>query len=396
MSSSPHGDDGYFGCAIAGIGSTEFSKNSGRSEWRLAMEAVQAALADAGIAPEEVDGLVTFTLDTNPEAFIAQGLGVRQLRFFSRVNYGGGGACATVLQACQAVRTGVADVVVCYRAFNERSGFRLGSGALSDTQAQTTEALRYSWTTAHGLRTPASWTALLAQRYLHTWDLAPDAFGHVAVSARRHAATNPNAHFFQRPLTLQEHQASRVIAQPLRLLDCCQETDGAQALVVTSARRARSLRKPAVTVLGAAQGASSQPYAMMPFYEGDVLRVPELGIAARELERQSGRRVRDADFAVLYDHFTPYVLLQLEELGFCKPGHASHFVKEGGIDLAGGLPVNPHGGQLGEAYLHGMNGIAEAVRQLRGEAVNQLPSAQCALVTAGTGLPTSALLLGAA
>ena len=386
--------EGYFGSAIVGIGATEFSKNSGRSEWRLAMEAVSAALADAGIAPEEVDGLVTFTLDTNPEAFIAQGLGVRKLRFFSRVNYGGGGACATVQQACQAVRTGVADVVVCYRAFNERSGFRLGSGALSDTQAPTTEALRYSWTTPHGLRTPASWTALLAQRYLHTHGLSSEAFGHVAVAARRHAATNPNAHFFQRILKLEEHQASRLIAQPLRLLDCCQETDGAQAIVVTSVERARSLRKPPVVVLGAAQGASSQPYAMMPFYEGDVLRVPELGIAAHELERQSGRRVKEADLAILYDHFTPYVLLQLEELGICKPGQAADFVKDGGLDLGGRLPTNTHGGQLGEAYLHGMNGVAEAVRQLRGEGINQVNGAECALVTAGTGLPTSALLLG--
>jgi acetyl-CoA acetyltransferase len=386
----------FWGSAIAGIGATEFSKSSGRSEWRLAMEAVHAALSDAGIAPEEVDGLVTFTLDTNPEAFIAQGLGVRQLRFFSRVNYGGGGACGTVQQACQAVRTGVAEVVVCYRAFNERSGFRLGSGALSDTQAPTTEALRYSWTTPHGLRTPASWTALIAQRYLHTYGLPLDSFGHVAVSARRHASTNPNAHFFQRPLTIDEHQASRLIAEPMRLLDCCQETDGAQAIVVTSMERARKLRKAPVAVLGAAQGATNQPYAMMPFYEGDLLRVPELGIAARELQRQSGLSVKEADVAVLYDHFTPYVLLQLEELGICKPGQASHFVKDGGLDLGGPLPTNTHGGQLGEAYLHGMNGIAEAVRQLRGEAVNQVRDARTALVTAGTGLPTSALLLGAA
>ena len=385
---------GYFGSAIVGIGATEFSKHSGRSEWRLAMEAVLAALDDAGIAPEEVDGLVTFTLDTNPEAFIAQGLGVRQLRFFSRVNYGGGGACGTVLQACQAVRTGLADVVVCYRAFNERSGFRLGSGALSDTQAPTTEALRYSWSTPHGLRTPASWTALVAQRYLHTHGLTSEAFGQVAVSARRHAATNPKAHFYQRPLSLDDHQASRLIAEPLRLLDCCQETDGAQAIVVTSAERARSLRKPPVVVQGAAQGASNQPYVMMPFYEGDLLRVPELGIAARELERQSGRSVKDVDLAILYDHFTPYILLQLEELGICKPGQAADFIRDGGLDLGGPLPTNTHGGQLGEAYLHGMNGIAEAVRQLRGEAVNQVKGAQTALVTAGTGLPTSALLLG--
>lgn len=387
---------GYWSSAIAGIGATEFSKNSGRSEWRLAMEAVLAALADAGIPPEEVDGLVTFTLDSNPETFIAQALGVRQLRFFSRVNYGGGGACGTVQQACQAVRTGVADVVVCYRAFNERSGFRLGSGITSDTQVPTTEALRFSWTTPHGLRTPVSWTALLAQRYLHVHGLGSDAFGHVAVSARRYAATNPNAHFFGRPLTIDEHQASRMMAEPLRLLDCCQETDGAQAIVVTSAERASRLRKTPVVVLGAAQGASTHPYPLMPFYEGDVLQLPELGIVAHELERQSGRNVTDVDLAILYDHFTPYVLLQLEQLGICKPGQAAHFVRDGGLDPGGRLPTNPHGGQLGEAYLHGMNGIAEAVRQLRGEAVNQVHGARSALVTAGTGLPTSALLLAAA
>jgi acetyl-CoA acetyltransferase len=384
---------GYWSSAIVGVGATEFSKNSGRSEWRLAMEAVLAALADAGIAPEEVDGLVTFTLDTNPETFIAQALGVRQMRFFSRVNYGGGGACGTIQQACQAVSTGIADVVVCYRAFNERSGFRLGSGALSDTQAATTEALRYSWTTPHGLRTPASWTALLAQRYLHVHGLAADAFGHVAVSARRYAATNPRAHFYERPLSIEDHQASRMIADPLRLLDCCQETDGAQAIVVTSAERAARLRKPPVVVLGAAQGASGHAYPMMPFYEGDVLQLPELEVAARELARQSGQPVAEVDLAILYDHFTPYVLLQLEQLGICKPGQASHFVRDGGLDLHGRLPTNPHGGQLGEAYLHGMNGIAEAVRQLRGEAVNQVRGARRALVTAGTGLPTSALLL---
>jgi acetyl-CoA acetyltransferase len=383
-----------FDAAVVGIGATEFSKNSGRSEWRLAMEAVHAALADAGIAPEDVDGLVTFTLDTNPEAHIAQALGARQLRFFSRVHYGGGGACATVLQAALAVQAGIADVVVCYRAFNERSGLRLGSGVLADTQVPTTDALRYAWSTPHGLRTPASWTALVARRYLDAYGLNSEDLGRVAVSARAYAATNPRAHFYQRPLSLAEHQQSRWIAEPLRLFDCCQETDGAQAIVVTRTDRARALRNAPIHVLAAAQGASNQPYSMMPYYEGDLLTVPELGVAARELWRQSGRGPRDVDTAILYDHFTPYVLMQLEELGFCGRGEAACFVKDGGLDIAGQLPTNTHGGQLGEAYLHGMNGIAEAVRQLRGQAVNQVRDAHCALVTAGTGLPTSALLLG--
>ncbi|WP_411121311.1 lipid-transfer protein [Streptomyces sp. x-19] len=374
--------------AVAGIGATEFSKDSGRSELKLAVEAVHAALADAGLTPDDVDGLVTFTMDTNPEITVAQAAGIGELTFFSRVHYGGGAACATVQQAALAVATGLADVVVCYRAFNERSGRRFGAGV--QQREPSAEGTALGWNLPFGLLTPASWVAMAAQRYLHAYGLTPDAFGHVAVTDRRHAARNPAAYFHGKPITLADHAASRWIVEPLRLLDCCQETDGAQALVVTSVERARDLPHPPALITAAAQGAGRAQEQMTSFYRDDLTGLPEMDVVARQLWRTSGLAPADIDVAILYDHFTPFVLMQLEEFGFCGRGEAADFV------AADTLPLNTHGGQLGEAYLHGMNGIAEAVRQLRGSSVNQAGTPAHVLVTAGTGVPTSGLVLGRA
>ncbi|WP_435974970.1 lipid-transfer protein [Streptomyces sp. Qhu_M48] len=373
--------------AVVGIGATEFSKDSGRSELSLAVEAVRAALVDAGLTPADVDGMVTFTMDTNPEITVAQASGIGELSFFSRVHYGGGAACATVQQAALAVAAGVAEVVVCYRAFNERSGRRFGSGV--QRREPSAEGAALGWQLPFGLLTPASWVAMAAQRYLHTYGLTPDAFGHVAVTDRRHAARNPAAYFHGKPITLADHAASRWIVEPLRLLDCCQETDGGQAIVVTSVERARDLPSPPAVILAAAQGAGRRQEAMTSFYRDGLTGLPEMGVVARQLWRTAGLAPTDIDVGILYDHFTPFVLMQLEEFGFCGPGEAAGFV------AADALPLNTHGGQLGEAYLHGMNGIAEAVRQLRGTSVNQIPGAERTLVTAGTGVPTSGLILGA-
>jgi len=373
--------------AIVGIGATEFSKDSGRSELKLAVEAVRAALDDAGLTPADVDGMVTFTMDTSPEITVAQAAGIGELSFFSRVHYGGGAACATVQQAAMAVASGVAEVVVCYRAFNERSGRRFGSGV--QHREPTAEGTALGWNLPFGLLTPASWVAMAAQRYLHTYGLTPDAFGHVAVTDRRHAARNPAAYFYGKPITLADHAASRWIVEPLRLLDCCQETDGGQAIVVTSAERARDLPRPPALIAAAAQGAGRAQEQMTSFYRDDLTGLPETAVVARQLWRNSGLSPADIDVGILYDHFTPFVLMQLEEFGFCGPGEAADFV------AADALPLNTHGGQLGEAYLHGMNGIAEAVRQIRGSSVNQVSGAATALVTAGTGVPTSGLILRA-
>jgi acetyl-CoA acetyltransferase len=380
--------------AISGIGATEFSKESGRSELRLAVEAVSGALGDAGIDPAEVGGMVTFSADTNPEIEIARSLGMGDLTFFSRIHYGGGAACATIQRAAMAVATGIADVVVCYRAFNERSGARFGAGVQGRVPVPTAENANFAWYAPYGLLTPASWVAMFARRYMHVTGAGTDAFGHVAVADRKHAATNPAAWFYGKPITLEDHQAARWIVDPLRLLDCCQETDGGQALVVTSVERARDLRQAPVVIEAAAQGSGNQQDMMTSYYRDDMSGLPEMGVVARQLWEMSGIGPADVQTAVLYDHFTPFVLCQLEELGFCGFGEAKDFVKDGGIELGGRLPVNTHGGQLGEAYLHGMNGIAEGVRQVRGTAVNQVPGVQHVVVTAGTGVPTSGLVLG--
>ena len=381
--------------AIVGIGATEFSKDSGRSELQLAVEAIKAALDDAGLATGDVDGLSTFTMDNNPEIEVFRNLGGKELRFFSRIDYGGGGACAPVHQAAMAVHSGVADVVVCYRAMNERSQYRFGASYVPPPLPSAALAT-FGWTVPFGLATPASWVAMAARRYMHDFGATTEDFGRVAVAGRRMAANNPKAWFHQKPITLADHQASRWSVEPLRLLDCCQESDGAVAIVVTRADRARHLQQRPVLIRGAAQGACDDQMNMTSFYRKDISALSEMRLVAKQLYAMSGLGPNDIQTAVLYDHFSPFVLPQLEAFDFCKRGEAKDFIKDGNLDRGGRLPVNTHGGQLGEAYIHGVNGIAEGVRQVRGSSVNQVKGVEHVLVTAGTGVPTSGLILAAA
>jgi acetyl-CoA acetyltransferase len=235
---------------------------------------------------------------------------------------------------------------------------------------------------------------MFARRYMHEYGATSEDFGRVAVAGRKHAATNPHAWFYQQPITLEDHQNSRWIVEPLHLLDCCQESDGGQALVVTSLERARDLPHPPAVVRAAAQGAARDQQMMTSYYRDSITGLPEMRLVADQLWATSGLTADDMQTAVIYDHFTPFVLTQLEEFGFCDRGEAQDYVQDGRIELGGKLPINTHGGQLGEAYIHGMNGIAEGVRQVRGTSVNQVPSVEHVLVTAGTGVPTSALILG--
>ncbi len=388
------GDVGFVGTtAVAGIGATEFSKASGRSEMQLACEATVAALADAGIEPSEVDGMVTFTADTNPEIEIARLTGIGDLQFFSRIHHGGGAACGTVQQAAMAVAGGIADVVVVYRAFNERSGHRFGTGVQDRPLAANAEAAHFSWYAPFGLLTPAQWVAMFGRRYMHETGATSEDFGRVSVADRHHAANNPKAFFYEQPITLEDHQNSRWIVEPLHLLDCCQESDGGQALVVTSLERARDLKQPPAVIVGAAQGSGDDQHMMTSYYRDSITGIPEMGLVARQLYEQAGIGPDDIQTAVLYDHFTPFVLCQLEEFGFCGKGEAKDFVRDGHLEMDGRLPTNTHGGQLGEAYIHGVNGIAEGVRQVRGTSVNQVDAVENVLVTAGTGVPTSGIVL---
>ena len=380
--------------AIVGIGATEFSKRSGRSELRLAGEAVLAACADAGSDPSEVDGICTYTMDNNPEMEVHRLIGGKALKMFSRIDYGGGAACGPLLQAAMAVATGICECVVVYRAMNERSEYRFGTGVADRGADPTYETAAFGWHSPHGLITPASWVAMSASAYLHKYGATTEDFGRVSVGGRAMAAENPNAWFYQQPITLEDHQNSRWICEPLRLLDCCQESDGAVACVVVSDERAKELNHKPAYIRGAAQGACDDQQSMTSYYREDITRLTECSLVADQLYRQAGIGPSDIQTAVIYDHFTPYVMTQLEEYGFCQRGEAKDFFRSGEHLLTGSLPINTHGGQLGEAYIHGMNGVAEGVRQIRGQSVNQVDNVQHVLVTAGTGVPTSGLLLG--
>jgi len=371
--------------AVVGIGQTEFSKDSGRSELQLACEAAKAAIDDAGLAPADVDGTVTFTLDTNDELALIRSLGIDELRWTSRTPFGGAGASATLQHAAAAVVSGAAEAVLVYRAFNERSGHRFGQPMARSPSARTNMHEPY------GLLTPPQVYALWFQRYMHVYGLTNADFGLYSVVARRNAATNPNAWFFNRPITIDEHQQSRWIVEPvLRLLDCCQESDGGVALVVTSEERARDLRHRVVTIEGAAQSSVRDGDMSFNYYGDDLTRFVEAERSAQQLWQTTGLEAADIDVAVIYENSSPVVFYQLEAYGFCGPGESRDFIAEGHIDLAGTIPVNPHGGLLGEAYIHGMNNILEAVRQLRGTSCNQVQGAQKVLVAAGR----SAAILG--
>jgi acetyl-CoA acetyltransferase len=363
--------------AIVGIGQTEFSKDSGRSELQLAAEAVVAALSDAGMVPADVDGTVTFTQDTNDELAVARSVGIPELRWTARTPGGGAGASATVQLASAAVEAGMADAVVIYRAFNERSGRRFG-------QPLPAAPPSMSWTLPYGLDTPAKMYALWFQRYMHRYGVTNEDLGRYSVVARRNAATNPNAWFYGRPITLEDHQASRWIVEPiLRKLDCCQESDGGVAIVVTSMERARDLRQPPVRVAAASQSHLVDGDVMFNYHHDDIADFPEARSLAAQLWKVAGITPDDVDVAMIYENFSPVVLLQLEAFGFCGRGEAKDFIADGHIALDGSLPVNTHGGLLGEAYIHGVNNILEGVRQLRGTAANQVAGVEHVLVAAG-------------
>jgi acetyl-CoA acetyltransferase len=378
--------------AIVGIGQTEFSKNSGRSELQLACEAVRAAIADAGLKPSDVDGMTTFTLDNNDEIEVARAVGIGDLTFFSRTPHGGGAAIGVVHQAAMAIATGAAEVVVVYRALNGRSGFRYSRGVGGDIV--TADLIHWGWYMPFGLVTPASWVAMFTQRYMHEYGCTSLDLAEVAVSTRKHAVNNPAAFFYQRPLTVEDHQTARFIAAPLRLYDCCQETDGGTACVITTPERAKDLKHPGALIRGVAQAAGKDQESMTSFYRPSISGLPEMDLVAKQVYAQSGLGPDDLDAAIIYDAFTSIVLWQLESFRLCGVGEGKDFVKNRNLEVGGRLPTNTHGGQLSEAYIHGMNGVNEGVRLIRGTSCNQPKKNDHVLVTAGVGVPTSAMILG--
>jgi acetyl-CoA acetyltransferase len=369
--------------AIVGIGQTEFSKAAGRSETQLAAEAILTALADAGLTPADVDGLVSYTIDPVEETELVRTLGIPEIHFSSRVPYGGGGSQGVLLHAAAAIAAGIAEVVVGYRAVKARSGERFGRAAVGGRATSLhSGSTAMQWCSPYGVLTPASWMSLNAVRYMHTYGATNEDFGRAVVQFREYAAANPNAHFYQRPTTLEEHQSSRWIAEPaIRLFDCCQETDGSVALVITSAERSAASNEPIMIAAAANAGLFEEEIASNHYTEDIAVMEGCVAMASRLFDDYGIAR-SDIDVAMIYDAFSPILLMQLEALGFCGLGEAKDFVAEGNLAPDGSLPCNTNGGLIGEGYIHGLNLTTEAVQQLRGRSSNQLVDPSTALVCA--------------
>lgn len=381
--------------AVAGFGHTRYGRRgelSAAGTIPLVVEAVLGACEDAGIPPSELDGFSSYSGDSADAARLATALGIDELRFTAMGwGGGGGGMGGAYLYAAMAVATGQANYVAVTRGVIQPPEARFGSFAGMAVQ-------RYP-----AMTSPGQAFALAARRHMHEFGTSIDHFGEVAINARLNAASNPDARF-RDPITMEDHHSSRLIADPLRLFDFCMESDVGACCIVTSAERARDLRQPPAYIAGVSMGAPRR-------WGGGHFWFPQTGgtgyqmapqdftsaghrTIADNLYANAGMGPGDVDVALIYDHFTPMVLMKLEDYGFVEPGESGPFVADGNIRRDGSLPVNTHGGNLAEVYADGMTHVFEAVRQMRGTSPNQIEGAEVALVVAGASpAPSGGLLI---
>jgi acetyl-CoA acetyltransferase len=390
-------------CAISGIGATPFSANSGRSALALAVEASLTAIADAGLAPADVDGIVRCDMDAVAHNDLAQALGVAELTYWGSSGPGGAAPGGMIGQAVGAIRSGQATAVLAYRALNGRSGARFGQGASKSGPGRGAGGRRpvggggkyEEFFAPYGLVAPGHVFSLIARRHMIEFGTTEEQLGHIAVTCRARANANPAAQMADRPLAMEDYLAGRMISSPLRLFDYCLETDGACAVIVTSRERAQDGPHPPALIRAVAQAAGPEPQVgfLNPTLMRSSLTTQTSKALAETLYRRAGLGPGDVDVAQFYDCFTITVLLQLEDYGFCAKGEGGPFAAGGAIDKGGALPINTSGGHLSEGYLHGMNHILEGVRQIRGTSTSQVPGAEVCLVTSGVPVTTSGLIL---
>jgi acetyl-CoA acetyltransferase len=384
-------------CCIVGVGTTAYGKRGAfyeRGQVDQIREALDGALAESGLARRDVDGFASYSVDANDPSLLAPALGIPNVNFSNLVfGGGGGGTCGAIANAAAAIVAGLAKVVMVYKVITQPPHMRFGASYGSAAIAADPMS---DFHRPFGLVSPVQFFALLLRRHMERYGTTTRHLAEVAVQIRAHAQRNPKA-LKREPLTIEQHQASRWIAEPFRLFDCCQENDGGAVVLVTSAERARDLRQRPIYIMAGAQGGDALWGQGLTSQNQPEELYTSAGHAhlARRLFEMAGIGPSDVDVALFYDHFSGMVLLQLEDYGFCKPGEAGGFVEDGGISWRGGrLPVNTHGGNLSEVYLLGMTHVVEGVRQLRGTSTSQVEDAEIALVTAGpSNLPTSSLLL---
>ncbi|GGC49356.1 lipid-transfer protein [Siccirubricoccus deserti] len=362
--------------AVTGVGDTDYTRDAGgRSALSLQLEAALKALADAGLTPRDIDGIV---MPSPGGPVVAEdlvtNLGIPDLRFSTGTPLGGAGPVAALQCAAAAVASGICSHVLLTLGRTGRSGQRIGARIQQMPQFRTVGEFE----APSGALAPAQYYAPMARRHMELYGTTSRQLAEIAVTTRHHAMLNGNARMTQ-PISIEDHQASRMISDPLRLLDCSLESDGAVAIIVSAAERAKDLRQPRILLAGMAEGHPDSPSAITQ--RGDMTRLG-LAKAAPRAFAMAGVTPADIDVAEIYDCFTYIVLCQLEDLGFCGKGEGGAFVEGGALGLGGRLPVNTHGGLLSQAHMAGMNHVAELVRQLRGEAGRaQVKEAEVGLVT---------------
>jgi acetyl-CoA acetyltransferase len=378
--------------AIAGIGETPYYRHgqAPEAETALALRAVLRACEDAGIEPRAVDGFASYSNDRNDPSRLAAALGLAELRF-SNMQWGGGGGggSAAVGNAAAAIAAGYADCVVVFRALAQGQFQRFGAAPPAATV--TGEA---ALTFPYGLISPAQRFAMRVMRFMHEHGVRPEAQRAIALAAYHHAQNNPRAVMRGRPLTPEAYDAARWIVEPFRLFDCCLENDGAAALVLVSAERARDLRTRPAYLLGVAQGSEYRNAARG--HNAPTYASASFTTVAPRLWAMAGVTPKEIDVVQSYENFTGGVVMSLIEHGFCAPEEANEFLTlENLIAPHGRLPLNTSGGNLAECYMHGLELQIEAVRQLRGESPNQVPGARLAMVISGPMVtPVSSMILG--
>ncbi len=375
---------------IVGVGETEYWRwgRANKSELTLALEAIVNAVDDAGVPMEDVDGFCSYATERQDPITLASALGVDQLRYESlHWGGGGGGAAGAVMNAMLAVATGAANYVVAYRSLAQgqfgRFGLSRGGNVAGGASA---------FSTPFGMMAPVHGFALMARRHMHEYGTTSEQMGAVSVASYRHAQSNPRAVMYGRPISIDDHQSSRVISDPYHLYDCCQENDGACAVVLTSTERAKDLRKKPVYVMSASQG--SGPRRNAGAHNDSKYTSANFQEVGKDLFDRAGVEPRDVDVAQIYENFTGQVIMSIEDHGFCNVGEGGSFVEGGRLEIGGGLPINTSGGNLAEAYIHGFELVAEGVRQMRGESTCQVEGAEICLMAGGPGVaPISDLLI---
>ncbi len=376
--------------AIVGIGQTAFGKGLADSELSLACQAISAAIDDASLTPGEVDGLSMFSMEEGREVEVARNVGLGDITYFSEVGYGGGAGCGVVGHAAMAVATGQCNVAVAWRARK-----RASKTSRPWSQVPGRIAGHWQWSRPFGVVRPVDEIAMLTRRYMHEFGATRDHLANVAIASRKHANRNPLATMYDKKLSREQYMEGRWISEPLCLFDNCLETDGALAVVITSAERARDLAQPPAFIHAFAQSIPQQHQVMTNYFCDDPLIGPAYACASRLWER-SDIKPADVPVAQLYDAFSPLIPLSLEGYGFCERGEGAAFTENGALEWPNGrLPTNTSGGGMSEAYVHGFNLVLEGVRQCRGTSTSQVEGAENCLVTSGEGVPTSALLLRA-